>query len=82
VEVDTDGSVFVAGYETVAGQGENMWIRKYAPSGAVAWTRTYDGGFGNDRAVSLALSGSKVFVAGTRTNAAGQRKFMLRVYAK
>ena len=82
VAVDADGSVFATGYETVSGQGENLWIRKYAANGSVAWTRTYDGGFGNDRGVSLALSGSKVFVAGTRTNASGQRKFILRAYAK
>jgi len=82
VEADSDGSVFAAGYETVAGQGENLWVRKYAPNGTTAWTRTYDGGYGNDRAVSLTLTGSRVVVAGYRTNSSGQKKFMLRVYAK
>jgi len=82
VEVGADGSVYAVGYETTAGQGENMWIRKYRPNGSTAWTRTYDGGNGNDRAVSVALLGSRVYVAGWRTNASGQRKFLLRIYAQ
>ena len=82
VAVDADGSVYAVGYETAPGQGENMWIRKYAPNNATVWTRTYDGGHGNDRAVSVVLLGSRVYVAGWRTNASGQKKFVLRIYAK
>lgn len=82
VAVDSDGSLYAVGYETAPGQGENWWVRKYASNGAPAWTRTFDGGNGNDRAVSVALAGSRVMVVGTRTNSAGQRKFLLRVYAK
>jgi hypothetical protein len=82
VAVDGDGSVYAAGYETVAGQGENMWIRKYAPNGAPAWTRTHHGGYGNDRAVSVAVSGSNLVVAGYETDGGGQTKLVLRLYAK
>jgi len=82
VAVDADGSVYAVGYETVSGQGENMWVRKYAPNESTAWTRTHHGGFGNDRAVSVAILGSKLVVAGYETNSGGQTKLVLRVYAK
>ena len=31
VAVDANGNAVVVGSETVAGQGANVWIRKYAP---------------------------------------------------
>ena len=82
-----DGSVYVVGYETVTGQGENMVIRKYVwnpnfDQFVPVWGRTVDGGFGNDRAVSCALYQDKLVVAGYQTNSTGQTKFALRIYAK
>ena len=82
VAIDEEGSMYAVGYETVAGQGENMWIRKYAYNGATVWTRTHHGGFGDDRAVSVAILGSKVAVAGYETNSGGQRKLVMRLYAR
>lgn len=65
VLVEPDGTVYAAGYETVSNQGENLWVRKYAPNGSVAWTHTYHGsGTGNDRAVSIMSSGGFIVVVG------------------
>jgi len=82
-----DGSIYAVGYETVAGQGENFWVRKYVYVAAsdefnTVWTRTHHGGFGNDRAVSVALHQNTVVVAGFETNSGGQTKMVLRMYAK
>jgi len=79
--------VYIVGYETVSGQGENMVIRKYRFDTMFnqffpVWARTYHGGFGNDRAVSCALSGNNLVVAGYETDSGGQTKLVLRVYAK
>ncbi|HKS16599.1 MAG TPA: hypothetical protein VJU16_04750, partial [Planctomycetota bacterium] len=82
VATDTDGSVYVVGYETVTGQGENMWVRKYDANLNEVWTRTHDGGVGNDRAISCAIFGNQLVVAGFQTVTGGQTKLVLRVYAK
>jgi hypothetical protein len=80
--LDPDGSIYAVGYETVAGQGENMWIRKYDANLAPIWTRTHHGGFGNDRAISVAIYGDQVVVAGFETVSSGKTKLALRVYAR
>jgi len=79
--------VYVVGYETVSGQGENMVVRKYRFDTTFnlffpVWTRTHHGGFGNDRAVSCALSENNLVVAGYETDSGGLTKLVLRVYAK
>ena len=38
-----DGSVYVTGRTDVAGQGNNLLLQKYSPTGALLWTRTYNG---------------------------------------
>ena len=88
VAVDpADGSIFVVGYITVTGQGENFWVRKYVWDASnnefdVVWTRTHHGGFGNDRAISCAIYQNNLVVAGYETNSTGQTKLVLRIYAK
>jgi hypothetical protein len=82
IAVDADGSIYAVGYETVAGQGENMWVRKYDANFNPVWTRTHDGGVGDDRAISVAIHGNQIAVAGYETVTGGQTKFVLRVYAK
>jgi hypothetical protein len=82
-----DGAIYAVGYTTVTGQGENIWVRKYAFDAQFnrldpVWQRTHHGGFGNDRAISVAVYGSNLVVAGYETNSGGQTKLVLRVYAK
>jgi hypothetical protein len=76
------GAIYAVGYETVAGQGENMWVRKYDSAFNPVWTRTHHGGFGNDRAISVAIHGDQLVVAGFETISGGKTKLALRVYAK
>ncbi len=80
--VEPDGTVYAAGYETVAGQGENWWVRRYDPAGGVVWTRAYDGGVSNDRATSVSVQGNHVIVVGTRTEAGGETNVHVRRYVK
>jgi hypothetical protein len=86
--VDADGALYVVGYETTATQGENIWIRKYAfntqfNSFDPVWQRTHHGvGSGNDRAISCAISGATLVVAGFESDSAGDPKLILRMYEK
>jgi hypothetical protein len=82
VAVEADGTAYAAGYETVTGQGQNMWIRKFDPAGAVLWTRTVDGGFGDDRAVSVMVVGASIVVVGSKTESGGDIDVHLRRYTK
>jgi hypothetical protein len=87
ITVDPDGSIYAVGYENVAGQGENWWVRKMEFNPNLnqlipVWARTHHGGFGNDRAVSVAIHGTRLVVAGYETDGSVQTKLVLRVYEK
>jgi hypothetical protein len=87
IAVDTDGTIYAVGYENVTGQGENWWVRKITYDSlnndfVNVWSRTHHGGFGNDRAISVAISGNNLVVAGYETNATAQTKLVLRIYEK
>jgi len=43
IAVDRSGNVYVTGYESVTGQGSDIWVRKYDSRGNQVWTRTYNG---------------------------------------
>jgi cysteine-rich repeat protein len=59
VAVDAAQLVYVAGYENVELQGNDVWVRKLAADGAPVWTRGYNG----------ATSGTDVVYAATLTAA-------------
>jgi hypothetical protein len=60
-----------------------MWIRKYNSAGGVQWTRTFDGASGQaDRAVSLALTASHLYVFGEETTVANGKNPHVRKYVK
>lgn len=42
VATDASGNVYVLGETGVAGQGQNIWLRKYDTNGNTVWTQTYD----------------------------------------
>ncbi|MFC1522178.1 hypothetical protein ACFL6Y_07195 [Elusimicrobiota bacterium] len=67
--VDRNGNVYVAGTESreYAGQGTNIWIRKYDSAGNVQWTKSYDGPSNSyDEGFDIALdsAATHVFVTG------------------
>lgn len=80
------GAIYAVGYETVTGQGTNMWVRRYSPAGTVVWTRTHhhagNGDPGNDRAVSVAIDGPHVVVVGDVTLPGGGKEIHVRRYVK
>lgn len=68
VAVDGDGNVYVVGYTYGSlggrnGGGSDMFIRKYAPAGDVAWTKQVHFSSG-DAAEGVAVSGGSVYLVG------------------
>lgn len=66
VATDANGRVAVVGFETVAGQGTDVWIRVYDTNGGMQWTATYANlNALDDEATAVAFDGDgNVVVAG------------------
>ena len=64
--VDSEGNVFVTGYSTGIGSGTDYTTVKYSSSGAVLWTKRYNGpGNSWDEACALAVDAQgNVYVTG------------------
>lgn len=84
IVVEGDGTVFAAGYETVASpaQGKNLFVMRFAPNGSVVWKRTLDGTFGDDQAVSISATATHVYVAGQITVSGGTTDVHVRKYVR
>ena len=75
IAIDRKGRIYVVGSTTgTLGGGPNMggadmFVRKYRPNGAVAWTRTF-GSAGNDHATTVAVDRlGRIIVAGSTEGA-------------
>ncbi len=84
IAVEGDGTVYAVGYESVSApaQGENLFLVKFAPNGAVTWKRTLHAGFGNDRGVSVSTTATHVYVAGQITVSGGTTDVHVRKYVR
>jgi cysteine-rich repeat protein len=79
ITVDASGNVLAIGYETVTGQGKNVWLRKYTSAGVLVWTQTYDGALHLDDygyGVTTNPAGD-IFIAGSIRSVAAQGLDML-----
>jgi hypothetical protein len=62
--VDEAELAVVAGFENVAMQGNDVWLRKFAAEGTPQWTKGYDDpDHGNDAGYALARTGAGELVA-------------------
>lgn len=82
IAADSAGNVIVAGYETTAGVGRDIWVRKYDASGGELWTRTYNAPQdGSDRGRAVVVDGDdQIIVAasvfrGTQSDNVWVRKY-------
>ena len=82
IALDGDSAVYAIGYEYIAGQGGNIWLRKYDPDGGVEWTDTYNGvDNGNDTGYGVAVdSMGNVYAAGFSVEGIEQTNIWLRRY--
>ncbi|MBI2264793.1 MAG: SBBP repeat-containing protein [Armatimonadetes bacterium] len=73
IAVDSSGNAYVTGFETLPGQGGNVWVRKYDANGNPIWTRTYnDPANAGDSGRAIAVdSFGNVYVAGHETSTDG-----------
>lgn len=68
-----DGDLVVGGATAVLGAGNNTWLRKYAPTGDVLWTRTYDGAASsNDATQAVAVTADGYIYAAGHEAAPGE----------
>ncbi|MCS6923692.1 MAG: hypothetical protein NZM10_04875, partial [Fimbriimonadales bacterium] len=65
IQVDSAGSVYVAGYSTGFGTGLDYTLIKYNPAGTRLWVRRYDRSNGEDRPVKMLLDASGAYLTGS-----------------
>jgi hypothetical protein len=82
VATDAAGNVIVVGHRNAAGQGRDIWVRKYGPGGNVLWTRTHDGPDStHDEAHGVAVDNDdEILVAGFEGVAGLAWRWWLRRY--
>jgi len=84
VAADQDGSIVAAGWESQPAAVDTRWlVRRYAPGGALAWTRTFAPGPGQNaaRAVAIGRDGA-VYVAGGVSEGSGRGSWAVRAYER
>jgi len=83
VAVDSTNDLYVVGHVTVAGEGLNIWIRKYSSSGAKLWTRVVNGpDDSTDRAHGVTFdSNDAVYLTGFLGLADNSHIFWVRKYS-
>ncbi|MCC6751845.1 MAG: hypothetical protein IT371_29600 [Deltaproteobacteria bacterium] len=84
VATDSANNVILVGYDTGAGQGTNVWVRKLDPAGNTIWTQSYNGAAnGNDAATCVAVDAQdNIIVGGYETVANQSLNGWLRKYTK
>src|SRR3989339_792655 len=82
IAVDISGNIYVTGYESVTGQGNNIWTRKYDNNGSEVWTKTHNGvtdGSDQGRGIAVDSSGN-VYVTGSEEIAGHSYNIWTRKY--
>jgi cysteine-rich repeat protein len=82
VAIDGSGTVYVAGWEYISGEGRNVWVRQYSAGGVAGWTQTYNGpDDANDEGWGVATdSGGNVIVIGFTPVAGQENDVWIRKY--
>ena len=79
----TPDGLLVGGATAVTGAGNDSWLRKYSPEGAVMWTRGHAGaakGHDETNAVAVSDDGAYFYAAGTETVVGEARNLWLGKY--
>ena len=69
IKVASSGNIYVAG-KTYSGTDMDMVLIKYNPAGVQQWVKTYNGSFGDDEGIAMAIdSEENIFITGESFNA-------------
>src|SRR3989339_494095 len=82
IAVDISGNIYVTGYESVTGQGNNIWTRKYDNNGSEVWTKTHNGvtdGSDQGRGIAVDSSGN-VYAIGNEEITGQSANIWIRKY--
>lgn len=81
--VDGDGNVYVTGYSTGSGTGQDYATIKYSGAGVPLWTNRYNGvANGRDQATAIVLDGiGNVVVTGGASTGGGSNNFVTIAYS-
>ena len=83
IAVDVLGNVYVTGGSIEGGVGYDYATVKYSRNGVQRWVATYDGGFGNDYGLPLAVGASgSVYVTGASGNSSLDADFATIGYSQ
>ena len=76
------GDVVVGGASAVDGAGNDTWLRKYTPTGTVAWTRSHGGASkGHDETNAIAVTADGyIYAAGAETVTGEARNIWIGKY--
>jgi uncharacterized delta-60 repeat protein len=81
VACDSAGNVIVAGETFDTDQGDDVWVRKYSPAGAVQWTQTYHGVTADVAWAVAVAADDDVLVGGSTFTLANGRDAWVRRYS-
>jgi len=80
---DATGDIFITGYETVAGRGRDIWVRRYDSAGNPICTQSYNGPSNGDdegRGIYVGSDGN-VYITGFETLAGEATNIFVRRYS-
>jgi acid phosphatase type 7 len=81
VKTDSTGHIVAAGAIRNEGGDSDVYVARLTAAGSVVWEAVYDGGYGDDQAIDIALGANgNTYVAASSTTESGDRNWVTLAY--